>query len=90
MKFKFKEHFAMPPLVGAYYLPEEKVSYYFCMKEAGEERAKQFIDDIEQAITHEIIHFLIHKIAGEQATFDFDKIAQKVLEHDRTTYQMLY
>ena len=77
-------------MIGAYYDPESRTSYFFTIGEHSEYEIKRFIDDIEQAITHETIHYLIHKIAGEKATIQFDKINEKVFLWDFQTYHLLY
>ena len=90
IKIKFnspseEDAFALP--VGGCYIPETKTIFIYCRRKRSE---KNFIREIELIISHETLHPLIHSIAGEKATLQFDLIHLQVYDWDKTTHSMLY
>lgn len=91
LQFKFEEYLDIYEfLVGAAYDPMEHTAYFFCIGTAPKERKQEFIDGIEESITHETIHYVIHKLEGEKTTFDFDNIWIDVQLWDEEVYNMLF
>jgi len=64
MKLKFK--FIFPPIYGIYDTGTGTIFIF------GEQ------DCIEDAISHETLHWAIQKVAGKQASLDLDNINEKL------------
>lgn len=90
LEFKFEEYIDIyTTLSGAVYDPKEVAAYFFCIKTLPKKSKQKFIDELPQSITHETLHYVIHKLEG-RATFKFDDIWMKVKEWDEEVYNMLY
>jgi len=91
LQFKFQEFIDIYEfLVGAAYSLEEKTAYFYCIGTAPEETKQEFIDGIEQSITHETIHYVIQKLTDDRYSYGFDDVWKKVKEWDEEVYNMLY
>lgn len=82
--------FAPPKECGALYDPYRKTIYFFKSVNATKRMIEYFIEEIEQNINHETLHYVIHKIAGKKAQYGLDYINRKVKKWDELVYQILY
>lgn len=85
LKFKFRA----PITYGALYDPQTKRSFFFAIN-ASKDEVNLFINEIEQYLTHETLHYTIHKLMGKKVQGRFDDIAKKVEEWDVEVHAMLY
>jgi len=91
LQFEFKEAYDIFAfLIGALYDCNEKTAYFFCVDAVPEDRKQEFIEGLPQSITHETIHYVIHKVAGEEATNKFDNIWFLVNKWDKEVCGMLF
>lgn len=85
LKFRFKA----PKTYGALYDPQTKRSFFFTIN-ASKNEIEIFIDEMEQYITHETLHYVIHKLMGKRVQDKFDVVAEKVLNWNLEVYAMLF
>ena len=85
LKFKFM----LPKIYGGIFYHQEKTIYLYAINLSKEDEAT-FIDEIEQLITHEMLHAVTLKVAGLRAANKMDKIYKKVWHWDVEAYNLLY
>lgn len=85
LKFKFRA----PRTYGAQYDPQIKSSFFFALN-ASKDDIKAFTTEIEQYLTHETLHYVIHKLMGKKIQDKFDDVVSKVKEWDKEVYAMLF
>jgi hypothetical protein len=61
-------HFCFPPSIFGVYDTGDGVIYIF-----GEHDG-----EIEDVLSHEVLHWAVQKVAGKQASLDLDKISKEV------------
>ena len=85
LKFKFM----LPTIYGGIFYHQEKTIYIYAINLPKETEAT-FIDEIEQLITHEMLHAIVLKVAGSRTANKMDKIFKKVWHWDVEVYNLLY
>ena len=61
----------------AFYVPKYRLTIISTVNE------KEPIKDLTESISHETLHYVIHKIAGVRATMAFDKIQTKLIKKSK-------
>lgn len=85
LKFRFRA----PRTYGAQYDPQTKRSFFFALN-ASKDDINVFTTEIEQYLTHETLHYVIHKLMGKKVQDQFDEMAKKVLKWNTEVYAMLF
>ena len=61
----------------AFYVPKYRLTIISTVNE------KQPIKDLVESISHETLHYVIHKTVGVRATMQFDKIQTKLIKKSK-------
>ena len=88
-KSQFKLRFNPPRIWGGFYDPQKEEAFIFSLN-ITEAQKRVFIEEMEEYINHEFLHYLIQKLADINTSYKFDKVAKQVFKWDAEVYDILY